>query len=117
MKGVNVMTLRKRSSLGHVALAGLVFVASLAVAADYTEDMVQAVNMSEKTITLAHHKPMGVSEDCKVMMNGKSATVSDVKEGDRVRVATSGNADSQKIVEIWIVESGATSTGGGSSPK
>ncbi len=111
------MRLRTKSSMARLLLAGLVVVALGTRAADYTRDMVQAVDMSKNSITLAHEKPMSVSDECKVMMNGKTASLSDVKEGDKVRVATSGRGGSRRIVEIWILQSGATSTGNGSSAK
>ena len=103
------------SSMTGVMIAALVSVAPGVRAADYTEDMVKAVDMSSDSITLQHATPMQVSEDCKVMMNGKSASLSDVKPGEKVRVATSGEGHSRKIVEIWILRPAGTSTGSGTA--
>ncbi len=104
------------SSIAGV-FAAVVLVAHGARAADYTEDMVKAVDMSSDSITLQHATAMQVGEGCKVMMNGRSASLSDVKAGEKVRVATAGEGQSRKIVEIWILQSAGTSTGSGAAHK
>jgi Cu/Ag efflux protein CusF len=105
--------------MAALALAGLGLLAPGARASDYTEDMVQAVDQSKNTITLGHGEPMHVGDSCKVTMNGKSASMSDVKEGQKVRVAIAAKeGGSPEIVEIWILPpAGGTSTGSGSSSK
>jgi Cu/Ag efflux protein CusF len=111
------MKLRTKAAMAGLVLAGLGLATPGARAADYTEDMVKAVDPSNNRITLAHGTSMKVTDDCKVMMNGKSASMSDVKEGEKVRVGTSGKGDSQQVVEIWILQPGETATGSGSSGK
>jgi hypothetical protein len=105
------------SSTTGALIATLVLVASGVRAADYTEDMVKTVDMANESITLQNGSPMQVSDGCKVVMNGKSASLSNVKAGEKVRVATSGEGQSRKIVEIWILQPAGTSTGSGSSHK
>ncbi len=82
----------------------------------YKNDLVLKMDDSRHEITLANAgKTMPVSNDCMVMKNGKVASMSDVKEGDAVRAATSGKGDSAKIVGIWVLEPGKASTSTGSS--
>ncbi len=84
--------------------------------AAYMNDVVQKYDKSSNQITLANSgKTMQVSENCKVMMNGKSASMSDIKEGSSIRAAMTGSGDSAKIVEIWVLPQGSEQTGTGSA--
>lgn len=124
----------KRSAWSLAAglgIAGLVVVAAVARGGDsdasrqtsnlgypdvvYQRDTVKSVDTSSKQMTLASGKTVPMSDDCKVMMHGKPASVSDVKEGAQIRAAMSGKGESRKVVEIWILGAPATSTGSGAS--
>lgn len=84
----------------------------------YTNDVVKKVDMSKHELTLASSgKTVQLSDDCKVMMNGKSASMSEVKEGEPIRAAMTGKGDAAKIVEIWVIQPGGASKSTGSSGK
>lgn len=81
----------------------------------YMKDVVKKMDGSKHEITMATSgKTMKMSDDVKVMRDGKPAAMSDVKEGEPIRAAVKGKGDSAEIVEIWILRPGSTSSGAGS---
>ena len=64
---------------------------------------VEKVDQSKKELSLR----LKVSDTTQVMKDGKTATLSDIKEGDQVRASFSGSGETLQVQRIDVMSSGA----------
>ena len=60
-------------------------------------------------------KKLKVSESTRVMKDGQTASLSDIKEGDQVRASFSGSGDTLMVSRIDLMTAGSTGMGTGST--
>ncbi|HSD19727.1 MAG TPA: hypothetical protein VLC54_06810 [Anaeromyxobacter sp.] len=75
---------------------------------------VEKFDRESKELTLQNSdKKLKVSDSTRVMKDGQSASLSDIKEGDQVRASYSGSGDTLQVSRIDVMTSGSTGMGTG----
>jgi Cu/Ag efflux protein CusF len=75
---------------------------------------VEKFDRESKELTLQNSdKKLKVSDSTRVMKDGKSGSLSDIKEGAQVRASYSGSGDTLQVSRIDVMTAGSTGTGMG----